>query len=343
MENSFLIYEVKDTDSLGSIAASIGITAEELRDFHNANCREAGLLWFNGLTGIQKVVIPKNYKSATQIQKENSDVVPSKSVSPEFYAETYQVVESYESDFENKVEIEYIVDITLQEDRENPGKSLIASVHCYDFKKNGEKPDDKMSELSIACAESIAPINFIISEEGAISGIFEFEKLLTTFEEKRKDLEDFYIGEVSKKYMDKFAESLSNQEYFEKQLSTTLLYQVLFPKMIWFHKYKVWKDEFYLVKNSFPLNCIFKADFIHLDDDQIQTDIKGEIEDKISLQELLKGRKFEEEPEEPVVGVVEIKYTTQKQTKQLISAEAGIALLHEGEIYRKQKINLKQN
>ena len=143
--------------------------------------------------------------------------------------------------------------------------------------------------------------------------------------------------------MDKFAESLSNKQYFEKQLRSTLLYQVLFPKMTWFHKYDTWKDEFYLVKNSFPLNCIFNADFIHLDDDQIQTDIKGEIEDKISLQELLKGRKFEEEPEEPVVGVLEIKYTTQKQTKQLISAEAGIALLHEGEIYRKQKINLKQN
>lgn len=342
MEDSFLIYEVKDTDSLGSIAGSIGMTAEELRDFHNANCREAGLLWFNGLTGIQKVLIPKNYKSATQIRKENSAAAPSKSVSPEFYAETYQVVESYESDFENKLEINYTLDIQLTKIDENHVENFVASVHCYDFKKNGEKPDDKMSELSIACAESIAPIKFIISNEGKITGIFEFGKLLKTFEEKRKDLEDFYIGEVSKKYMDKFAESLSNKEYFEKQLRSTLLYQVLFPKMTWFHKYDAWNDEFYLVKNSFPLNCSFKASFIHLDEDQIQTDIKGEIEDNISLQELLKGRRFEEEPEEPVVGVVEIKYTTQKQTKQLISVEAGTALLQEGEVYRKQKIKLSK-
>ena len=57
---------------------------------------------------------------------------------------------------------------------------------------------------------------------------------------------------------------------------------------------------------------------------------------------MLKGRKFEEEPEEPLVGVVELKYTTEKNTKQLISVEAGIALLHEGEIYRKQKMKLSK-
>ena len=112
--------------------------------------------------------------------------------------------------------------------------------------------------------------------------------------------------------------------------------------MTWFHKYDIWKEEFYLVKNSFPLKCAFKADFIHLNEEQIQTDLKAEIEDKISLQELLTGRKFGEKPEDLLVGVVEIKYTTQKNTKQLLSAEAGIALLHEGEIYRKQKIKLSK-
>ena len=342
MNDLLEIYEVKPSDTLSKIGSGIGMTGDEVRDFHNANCEQHGMMYFNSLIGIDKIILPKNHKSAAQIKKENTDAVPAKILSPEFYADTYEVVESYESDFENKLEINYTLDIQLTKIEDNQIKNFAASVHCYDFKKNGEKPDDKMSELSIACAESIAPIQFIVSSEGKVSGIFDFEKLLKTFEEKRKDLEDFFIGEVSKKYMDKFAESLSNKDYFEKQLSSTLLYQVLFPKMIWFHKYDVWKDEFYLVKNSFPLNCSFKANFIHLDEQQIQTDIKGEIEDKISLQELLKGRKFGEEPEEPLVGVVELKYTTQKNTKQLLSAEGGIALLHEGEIYRKQKIKLSK-
>ena len=97
-------------------------------------------------------------KSPAQIKKENTDAVPAKILFPEFYAETYEVIESYESDFENKLEINYTLDIQLKKIEENPVKSFAATVHCYDFKKNGEKPDDKMSELSIACAESIAPI-----------------------------------------------------------------------------------------------------------------------------------------------------------------------------------------
>ncbi|MBF8458403.1 hypothetical protein IV494_14560 [Kaistella sp. G5-32] len=342
MEDLITIYDVTPNDTLVKIGQKIGMTADEVRDFHNLNCERNGLMWFNNLVGIEKIVLPKNYKSAAQIRKENLAAIPLKMMVPDFFAQTYEVLESYESDFENKVEIAYTLDIQLKKMEKNQIKVFVASVHCYDFKKNGEKPDDKMSELSIACAKSIAPINLIISPEGKISGIFEFEKLLKTFEDKRKDLEDFFIGEVSGKYMDQFAKSLSDEKYFEKQIGSTLLYQVLFPSMIWFYKESAWKEEFYLVKNSFPINCIFNVDFIHLDEAQIQTDIKGEIQDKISLQELLKGKKFEEEPEEPVVGLVELKYTTHKNTKQMLQAEAGIALLQEGEIYRKQKILLSK-
>ena len=342
MEDLFTIYDVKPDDTLTKIGQKIGMSEDEVRDFHNHNCERNGLMWFNGLLGVKKLVLPKNFKSTAQIKKENLAALPSKVLSPTFYADTYQVVESYESDFENKVDVSYSVDIQLKEIEEKQIKSLVASVHCHNFKKNGEKPDDKMSELSIACAESIAPIKLKISAEGKMSGIFEFEKLLPTFEEKRKDLEEFFIGEVSTKYMDKFAGSLSNQKYFEKQINSTLLYQILFPKMAWFHRESEWKEDFHPVKNSFSTQCNFNINFNHLNEQEIETDIKGEILDKVSLQELLRGKKFNEEPEEAVVGLLELKYTTDKVTKQMLKAEAGVALFHEGEMYRKQKIVLSK-
>ena len=342
MEDLFTIYDVKPDDTLTKIGQKIGMSEDEVRDFHNHNCERNGLMWFNGLLGVQKLVLPKNFKSAAQIKKENSAAVPSKFLSPAFYADTYQVVESYESDFEKKVDITYTLDIQLKELEENQIKKWVASVQSHDFKKNGQKPDDKMSELSIACAESIAPIKLNISTEGKISGVFEFEKLLSTFEEKRKDLENFFIGEVSTKYMDKFAGSLSNQKYFEKQINSTLLYQLLFPEMAWFHRESEWKETFHPVKNSFSTQCSFNIIFNHLNDQEIETDIKGEIQDKVSLQELLRGKKLNEEPEEAVVGVLELKYTTDKVSKQMLKAEAGIALFHEGELYRKQKIVLSK-
>lgn len=340
MEDLFTIYEVKPTDTLSKIGQKVGMNADEVREFHNLNCEQNGLMWFNNLIGIEKIILPKVYKSAAQIKKENLEAVPSKILSEEFYAKTYQVLESYESDFENKVEIGYTLDIQLKKMEDDQVKSLVASVHCYDFRKNGEKPDDKMSELSIACAESIAPLQLIISSEGQISGIFQFEKLGAIFDEKRKNLEEFFIGDVSKKYMDHFAKSLSDEKYFEKQIRSTLLYEVLFPSMAWFYKESSWKEDFYLVKNSFALNCIFNVEFIHSNEEHIQTNLKGEIQEKISLQELLKGKKFNEETEDPLLGLIEFKYTTHKHSKQLLQTEAGVALLHEGEVYRKQKIKL---
>ena len=343
MEDLITIYEVKPNDTLSKIGSEIGMTGDEVRDFHNENCEQNGLMYFNSLVGIQKIILPKNYKSATQIRKENLKAVPAKILTEDFYAKSYQILESYESDFENKLEISYTLDIQLKKSEKNNLQSFVASIKCYNFKKNGEKPEDKMSELSIACAESIAPLNLIISSEGKISGIFEFEKLLKTFEEKRKDLEDFFIGEVSKKYMDQFAKSLSDEKYFEKQINSTLLYQVLFPKMNWFYKETGWKEDFYLVKNSFPLSGLFNATYEHLNAEEIRTNLRGEMEENVSLQELLKGKKFEEPTENPAVGLVELKYTTEKTTKQLLKAEAGIALLQDGEIYRKQKITLSKN
>ncbi|SFI50255.1 hypothetical protein [Halpernia frigidisoli] len=342
MDELFTIYDVKPNDTLSKIGSEIGMTGDEVRDFHNENCERNGLMYFNSLVGIEKIILPKNYKSATQIKKENLDAVPPKILSADLYVKTYQVLETYESDFENNMEISYTLDIQLKKLEENPVQSFVASVHCYDFKKNGEKPDDKMSELSIACAESIAPINFIISSEGKISGIFEFEKLLKTFVEKRKELEDFFIGEVYAKRMDQFAKSLADEKYFEKQINSTFLYQVLFPKMDWFYKESAWKEEFYLVKNSFALNCIFNVNFNHLNENEIEINLKGEIEENSSLQELLKGKKFNDGAEDAAVGLVELKYKTEKKTKQLLKVEAGIALLQDGDIYRKQKITLSK-
>lgn len=342
MDQLITIYDVKPSDTLSKIGSEIGMTADEVRDFHNENCVKNGLMYFNSLVGVQQIVLPKNYKSAAQIKKENVEALPSKILFADFYAKSYEVIESYESDFENKLEISYKLDIQLKKPEKINNGSFVASVNCYDFKKNGEKPDDKMSELSIACAESIAPINLIISSEGKISGIFEFEKILATFEDKRKDLEEFFIGVVSEKYMDKFAISLSDEKYFEKQIHSTLLYEVLFPRMNWFHKESDWKEEFHLVKNSFPLKILLKVYYEHVNSGEIRTNLRGEIDERVSLQQILSGNKFDEETGNPAVGLVELKYTTDKTTKQLRTAEAGIALLQEGEIYRKQKIKLSK-
>lgn len=342
MNSSFLIYDIKPGDTLANIGQKLGMSGDEIRDFHNANCEKCSLMHFNSLVGFEKIVLPNNFKSRDQILKENTEALPPKNFLSNFYLENYYVIETYESDFESKVEISYNLNINLEEKIDQQSKKIVASITNSDFLNNGEKPDDKMSELSIACAESIAPLQFIISSEGLIADIYQFENILRIFEETRNELEDFFIGEVSEKFLDRFASNISNQSYFEKQIHSTFLYQILFPNIEWFHKQKEWIDNFYLVKNSFPLSCNFNVEFHHLNDDEIQTVMKGEVLEDVSLQQLLQGRKWDEAVEEIMTGLVEIKYTTHKLTKQLLKVEAGIALIHEGELYRKHKITVSK-
>lgn len=340
MNDNLVIYTIQPQDTLASIAQRYGMAADELRDFHNENCRRVGLLWLGGLTGIQQIVVPDNFKSAAEIVREQAQILPSKEMSTYFFAEEYAVTESYESDMKTEVEVDYTVAISIRLDNKAEEHNWIASVNCFDFLKEGSTPDDKMSEISLSCSQSIGPLSFVLSKHGKMLGSYQFESLLKTFRQKRADLEDFFVGEIYSKFLDKFAESLSNQEYFEKQIRSALLYQVLFFGLDAFHRSVAWQQDFCMVKNSFPLNCDFKRTVMHLDDHRVQTVFRGEAAERVSLQSLLLGKRITEVSEEALTGLIELKYTTHKITKRLLEAETGIALFDGEELYRKQKIKL---
>lgn len=188
--------------------------------------------------------------------------------------------------------------------------------------------------------ESIYPIPFIVPFQGKISGIFEFEKLIQRFQKKRSDLETFFIGEVYKVYLDKFERNLGNLDYILKHFSSTLLYQLLFPKMEWFHKNGNWPEDFCFIQNSFPVKCRMNAEYHHTGSETAETLLKGYIEEPISIREILRGVRFTENPEEQAEGEIEFLYRTDKKTKKMLQAEACVILNNEGKLYRKQTLKL---
>ncbi|QDP85770.1 LysM peptidoglycan-binding domain-containing protein [Chryseobacterium sp. SNU WT5] len=343
MLNDLLIYQIKTNDTLTSIAEEIGMSSQELLNFHNSNCQKVGLLWFNGLAGIEKIVIPKNYKSEAQIRKEIDQSLPSQNLAPAFFAASYHCKESFLNAGEKTMNLEYEVEVALRENEEESSSGLIASVKCFSFKKDGRTPDDKMSELSISCIDSINPLLFDVAIGGTIKGIPQFKKLAETFAAKRIELEDFFTGEVSQKYMDKFAGILDNEAYFLSQIQSTLLYQLLFPKMDFFYQRKAKLEPFCPVKNSFPADFLFETTYEHVSEQHLKTIMSGKIAEAISLPELLRGRRSGEEPEEALEAGIILKYTTDKETKELQNAKALITLQQDGELYKEQHIELRKN
>lgn len=340
MDQNILLYEVQPGDTLGKIGKTIGITGDQLKDFHNSHCGKMDKVWFDNLMGIKQIIIPKDYKRPEQLKTEREKELPPLHLTEDFYADCYSVRETFSGFAGDDIEIGYKADISFKEKQETGLADHTADVRCYDFRKNENRPDDKMSEISLACMESIYPIHFTIPFQGKISGIFEFEKLKQKFKEKRPDLEYFFIGEIYRTYLDKFQANLGNQEYILRQFSSTLLYQLLFPKMEWFHKTDNWTEDFYFIQNSFLLKCRMNAKYDHREAGIAETLLKGDIEDPFSIQEIVRGTSFTRKSEEQAGGEIEFRYLTDKKTKKMLQAEASVILKNQEELYRKQTLKL---
>jgi hypothetical protein len=343
MDNNILIYEVKSGDTLEKIGGEIGMTGDQLKEFHNTHCERMEKLWFNNLIGVRQIIIPKEYKSPEKLRRERENELPPSSVTRDFYADSYQVKETSSSHQKNDLETEYKVDIRFRKKQETNIPEEVADVRCYGFTKNGEVPDDKMSAISLACMETIYPISFILPFQGKIAGIFEFEKLKNRYAQKRPELEDFFTGDIYQLYLDKFGAYLDRQDFIVKQFSSSLLYQLLFPKMEWFHKTRSWTESFYLIQNSFPLKCTMTAGYDHEDTETVETLLKGTIEDAFSLQEILLGISFDEKSDVLADGEMEFRYITDKNTKKMLKAEASVTFKNDDELYSKKTIKLTKD
>ncbi|MCJ8155752.1 LysM peptidoglycan-binding domain-containing protein [Chryseobacterium sp. SSA4.19] len=343
MNENILLHEVQPGDTLEKIGKTIGMTSDQLKDFHNSHCNRMDKLWFDNLVGVRQIFVPKAYKSPEELIIEKKKELPPPDVTKDFYADNYSVKETFSNSLGNDLVIEYKININFKINRETNLPYLIADVRCYDFTKNTATPNDKMSLISLACMESIYPISFMVYVQGKISGIFEFEKLRQRFEKRRPDLEDFFIGEIYKTYLDKFHASLENQEFILKQFSSALLYQLLFPKTEWFYKTNNWTEDFHFVQNSFHLKCIMSAEYNHENTETVETLLKGSIKDPFCLQEIIRGISFNEESDEPANSQVELWYLTDKKTKKMLEAEASVSLWNDNELYRKQTLKLTQD
>lgn len=224
MNYESLIYDVKPNESITEIAESIGMSTDELRDFHNANCEKMGLPWFYNFVAINKIVVPKNYKSPSQIWKELSEKLPAKTIHPELFSKQYNVAEVFEQIGENKMKYEHKIEINLKQEKE----FFKAEIILRDYITNDEKPDKKVSSLGLACMEVISPFSFDISKEGEIFEIHDVQNLKKRFSIKTTEIEEFYTEQISKKYLDYFEKELEVDGSFKHQLNSTLLFQLVF-------------------------------------------------------------------------------------------------------------------
>lgn len=337
-----LVYDVKPNESINEIAESIGMSTDELRDFHNANSEKMGLPWFYNFVAISKLIVPKNYKSPSQIWKEISEKLPAKTIHPEIFSKQYDVAETYEQIGEKNMKYDYKIGINLKQEKD----FIKAEIILRDYITNDEKPDKKVSSLGLACMEAISPFSFDMSKEGEIFEIHDVQNLMKRFSIKRNEIEEFYTGQISKKYLDYFEEELEVEGNFKHQLNSTLLFQLVFHNLEQLSKKQKFIRHFYIVINSFPVKCEFEPEY-EIEGNILKIKCKGVIQENCSLSNLLQNIREEEEEEEEeeessLKGQINLTYYYDFNSKKLKEAEAQILLFNEEETYLKHQLKITQ-
>lgn len=335
----FDIYDVQPNDTLTTIGEIIGMTGDQVRDFHNSHCNLHGLVWFSSLIGIQKVVLHKNYKNTTDQLKALEENLPLFKNLPQFHSHNYNVKETFLFSEQNHSEITY--DVHLKKENEK-GENVI-SIARRNFKNKNESLDNKISKIAIECSNSIEPIDIQLSQNGKVVDLLNHKKLVQNFKHKRLKISDDFGGDINEKYLNKFEENISDKRFLLEQLSSTLLYQILFPNMGWFQNKSFSFENFTVAPNSFPLKFDCNFHYNLADHSIAETIINGKIVDNYSLSEILRGVKYEDRTEEPAEIELELKYFTNKKSKVLESAEGKILFKIDGAIYMEQKINIDIN
>lgn len=337
---NFIRHKVRPDDTLTSLAQRINISENDLKKFHNQNCGKMNKLWVTNLKGIEFVMIPTHFITEEEQENQNLKMLPSENYFQNFHANQYSVEENFEHPGKQDSKFNYTVNLKIQQRQNN----FIADIELRNYTKNGNVPDDKISSLSLECMKSIYPISFELSENGTIHSCFAHQKIIEKFKSKRNDIEDFYIGEISKNYLETFEQNISDESYFLKQIQSNILYQILFSNLNWFHKQSVWKDKFTVYPNSFPLEFECKTEHEFKDEKYIQTTISGSLSENCSLRELLKGMRIEDESTEDNVQVeIEINYFSDKISKQLLKVKSSVKIWFQNELFQEHRLQLTQN
>lgn len=341
MDKNILMYKVRPGDTLTEVAAAIGMTAEALKDFHNRHCGTGHKLWLDNLTGIKQIIIPDPSGNAEPLQQQISSVIICST--RDLFNDKYFVTETFYHASGTDLEVEYMTDIRNYDPPDGNTGTFLAEVRCSEFMKNGAGPDDKMSDISLACMESIFPIAFIIPDQGKISGIFELEILKQRFENRRPDLEEFFIGEVYKAYLDRFRACLEYEDYLLKQFASTLLFQLIFPETAWLCQPDNRIGYLHFSQNSFPLKCRINTECYPRENGITEIVVKGFPLETFSIQELMLGTRFTGAEGKEASGNMKFRYLMDTTTHKMMEAEASVMITDAGVLYRKHNLKIRQD
>ncbi|KUJ59997.1 peptidoglycan-binding protein LysM [Flavobacteriaceae bacterium CRH] len=204
--NGHRVYKIKKGDTLESVARELNIDARELRRYHNIYCDIPDLIEADFKSHL-KVVILAPEKSISS-KEEVIEKKPKKVSLGENYRLPFLpggTKKKYKVQYTTEVGEE--VDVIEMEVKVKWLASDNNNFHLFKIDRksihiNNKIPDTVMDELAAKTAEVLYPLKIVVDESGKWIDIYNYNDIENRWRNKKKEILDYYEGEVAEKYID---------------------------------------------------------------------------------------------------------------------------------------------
>lgn len=224
-------YIIDKGDTLESVAQDLGIAARELRRYHNIYCNIPDLIEADFKSHLKLLILAPE-KSA---ESENEITTSIKVTLSDDYTLPF-----LPSGLNNNYKVHYTTQVGDQFDTialKINVKWLAVDknkFHLFEINRdptiyiNGKAPDTMMEELAAKTAEVIYPLKIIVNATGKWIDIYNYEEIIKRWKTTKREILDYYEGEVTQTYIDHTEYALDSSNNLLKSLASDYFLRAFF-------------------------------------------------------------------------------------------------------------------
>ncbi|MFH7015046.1 peptidoglycan-binding protein LysM [Flavobacterium sp. FlaQc-47] len=230
-KDKHLTYKIRKGDTLQSVATELGVDAYELRRYHNIHCAIPDLIEADFKSYLEFLILsPKKSAVSTEAEEKRPQKV--------------SLGNNYKLPFlpggiKKKYKVHYTTEVGEEIDtlEMNVSVKWLATdknnFHLFEIKRksiyvNNEIPDTVMDQLAAKTAEVIYPLKIVVDESGKWVAIYNFDDIESRWKATKKEILDYYEGEVTENYIDHAENALENEVTLFKYLSSDYFLRTFF-------------------------------------------------------------------------------------------------------------------
>lgn len=270
-------------DTLESIAREINLEKPEfILQFHNSKCAKEDLIK-DKLIPWKKLHIP----GKELVEKVNVEVFeelskPQYNPNIKFFPSSIDgsfrtiILESAVNANNKKEIVKIIYDAQLKYNENQNG------LHVIEYSRNKFKGthEGMLSDLALKCFEKICPLLIFLNENGVVVRIEIKKEIKADFDKIKKEIADYFIGEIADSYLENFEYVVKNDALFNKKMKKDLFIRTYFAPV---------RKKFEHGKSTVKLTFAEKEEW------QIEQKVEENTEEKLKISQCLGKISFPED------------------------------------------------